>query len=94
MEGVLGFVVLCTGVILTAQVAALTMHHKERRRKLKMMKEYPHLSKEIWQSIEEQDARFEQSNRDFANAFKSKPKPKAGGGMLKLGLGIARRLVK
>jgi hypothetical protein len=94
MEGLLGFVMMGAGIILTAQVAALVMHHKERRRKLEMMKEYPHLSKEIWQSIEEQDARFEQSNRDFADAFKRKPKPKPGRGILKLGLGIARRFVK
>jgi hypothetical protein len=92
MEGALSFVVLGAGIILTAQVAALVMHGKEKRRKLEMMKEYPHLSKEIWQSIEEQDARFEQSNRDFANAFKRKPKPKSG--MYKLGLCIARRLMK
>jgi hypothetical protein len=83
-------------------------HEKEKAQKLAMLKEHPELAKEIWQSIEDQETRYhtkmknlndalQKAGNDFQKALTpAPPKPKShnGAAMVKLGLGIARRLMK
>jgi molecular chaperone GrpE (heat shock protein) len=83
-------------------------HQKEKERKLAMLKEYPHLAKEIWQSIEDQDARYHADFKNLGDAFKKagedfqravtpaprKPSPRHGAAIVRTGLSIANKLIK
>jgi hypothetical protein len=89
-----GLVTLFLVSFLIGQVGHIVWHVREKRRKWDLMVKHPHLAKEIMQDIERQDARFALTYKNMSNSFERKPKPKAGSGMLKLGLGIARRLMK
>ena len=79
---------LCLAVGL-APVMASRANEKEKRRKLLLLRAYPQLAKEIWQSIEEQDARhnanmknlgetvgkaFEKAGNDIQRAVTPAPK--------------------
>lgn len=74
MEALFVFVLVMGGLfwflVCMAPAIASSAHKKEKARKLAMMKEYPHLAKEIWQSIEEQEARFQANMKSFGDAFK------------------------
>jgi hypothetical protein len=89
-----GLVALFLGAYAFGLIAQCVWHFSEKRRKWNLMVKHPHLAKEIMQDIERQDAQFAQSYRDRSNAFERKPKPKAGSGMLRAGLFIAKRLMK
>jgi gas vesicle protein len=102
-----GWVLFC--VLLGASLnKAKSEHEKEKAQKLAMLKEHPELAKEIWQSIEDQETRYhtkmknlndalQKAGTDFQKAVTpAPPKPKShnGAAMVKLGLGIANRLIK
>ena len=75
-------------------------HRKRRAEKLALMKEYPHLAAQIYESIEAQDAQFRvKSDRyldDLGRAFTpiKKQKPNSSGAALKTAMSVAKRLLK
>jgi hypothetical protein len=93
-SALVGLFTLYFGAIGIGLIAQCVWHAREKRRKWDLMVKHPHLAKEIMQDIERQDARFAQNYKDMSNAFERKPKPKAGSGLLKLGMLMARRVTK
>jgi hypothetical protein len=76
-------------------------HAKEKKRKLAMMKEHPEMTAQIFKSMEEDDARVRDTAQKYFEGLSKavtpeprKPKSHNGAAMVKLGLGIARRLIK
>ena len=115
MEFFIGLIVIM-GVGLFIMIVAMgvglnkvkTDHEKEKAQKLRMLEAHPELAKEIWQSIEDQEVRYQTKMKNLNDAFQkagtdfqkavtpAPPKPKShnGAAMVKLGLGIANRLIK
>ena len=115
MEFFIGFIVLA--ILAWAAMLILmglslnkvkTDHEKEKAQKLRMLEAHPELAKEIWQSIEDQEVRYQTKMKNLNDALQkagtdfqkavtpAPPKPKSNNGaaMVKLGLGIANRLIK
>ena len=60
---------LAFGTIATPILAHST-NKKERERKLQLLKEHPELAKEIWQSIEEQEAQHKINDEKFRRFYR------------------------
>jgi hypothetical protein len=96
-DNFIGFILLVMAAAVLGQIAGIIWHAKEKRRKLEMLKEYPHLAREIFQSIEDQDARLAQHNQNFANSlrpdnFRRKKGPSLLSGVFGLFFGVLKLL--
>ena len=69
-DNFIGIFLFIMMAMLLGKIAEVIWHFKERNRKLRMLKDYPHLAREIFQSVEDQDARMAQANQNFANSLK------------------------
>jgi citrate synthase len=89
--------------IAIAPICAAHHNKKERDRKLRLMEKYPHMAREIYRSIEEQEAAYRRSMQEFGDGISNAVTPKdrqaqrqlkRGPGILRTGLSIAKRLMK
>ena len=106
--GFVGWLMLLLLAAGAAPILAHSANRKEKERKLAMMREYPHLAGDILKSIEEQEARHQASMKDYSDGLGdamtrargdfhkavTPKKPRHGAAIVRIGLGIARRLIK
>jgi hypothetical protein len=107
--GIVGwFVLLGIGVAVTPMLAHKS-NKKEKERKLALMRANPHLAREIWQSIEDQDAHhraqmdaygngigtaFEKAGASVQKATARRTNSHRAGAIVRMGIGMAKKLAK